>query len=150
MPGVRTVNYLEKLCGKYSHPSLYVVILTSEDNAAFAKQAIKYGARAYISKSVSMSDLKKIVRRVVENDEVIINVNGNKEDGTMPLTKEEIEVIRLLVKGSTNKEMAQKVHRTEAAIEARKRSIRNKLASEGVSNDASLGYWACKNNLMED
>ncbi|MCI5082054.1 MAG: response regulator transcription factor [Saprospiraceae bacterium] len=99
MPGVESVQYLEKLCEEYPHPNLYVVVLTAEESATYAKQAIEYGARAYLSKKNSMASLKDMVRRVLINDEVIINVNGDEGEETMPLTRYELEVVRWLVKG---------------------------------------------------
>ncbi|MCO6477719.1 MAG: response regulator transcription factor [Phaeodactylibacter sp.] len=144
-----------------SCPAVKVVLLTGKEDLAFAKQALEEGARGYFSKSLSMEEIFQGLRKVHAGGVVIDlgKAGPNREDERMKakelITPTEKQVIALLCRGFRGKEIAELLSQINgrnmepSTVEVHKRRIREKLRDIGVTNDASLGYWACECNLLD-
>lgn len=142
-------------------PAVKVVLLTGKEDLAFAKQALEEGARGYFSKSLSMEEIFQGLRKVHAGGVVIDlgKAGPNREDERMKakelITPTEKQVIALLCRGFRGKEIAELLSQINgrnmepSTVEVHKRRIREKLRDIGVTNDASLGYWACECNLLD-
>jgi len=142
-------------------PAVRVALLTGKEDLSFAKMALEAGAKGYLSKSLSMEevcqDLKKIHAGgiVIDLGKVSPYQDDECAQAKKLITPTEKQVIALLCKGFRAKEIAElltSINRRNmepATVEVHKRRIREKLKDYGITNDASLGYWACQCKLLD-
>ncbi|HBX52091.1 MAG: hypothetical protein A2275_10635 [Bacteroidetes bacterium RIFOXYA12_FULL_35_11] len=89
-----------------------------------------------IQKNVKPSDLVKIVQEKCKSDTML-----NPDE----LTKREIEIIKLIAVGMSNKEIADKLFVSQRTIDSHKANI---LMKSGVKHTAALMIYAMKNNIL--
>jgi two-component system response regulator NreC len=70
----------------------------------------------------------------------------NVDDGRLALTRREVEVIRLLARGLTNRELAARLHISIRTAEFHRASIRRKLS---LASRAELVDYVDRNGLLE-
>lgn len=102
--------------------------LLKKENAAFADK--KSSVRANTPNSSSVSDAKvKLpgMDNFLENTLVSI---GPDE----PLTKREMEILKLIFNGNTNKKIAQKIYRTERTVEFHRYRLMRKLGAKTAAD----------------
>ena len=118
-------------------PTTQVIILTSfaeEDNVL---SAIKAGALSYLMKDVSPDDLVRAVcsanRGETHLDPMIAKKlieeisNGRKNPVTNVLTERELQVIRLISRGRSNREIARELVISEKTVKTHVSNILSKL-----------------------
>ncbi|MFT7105514.1 two component transcriptional regulator, LuxR family [Loktanella salsilacus] len=97
----------------------YVAMLTVSEEDGHVSDALKFGAIAYILKGVSASELRKVLKGVAEGEAHVspnlaakVLTYMSREDPSTPaspledLTKREEDILRLVSKGQSNKEVA--------------------------------------------
>lgn len=154
MPGVNEVQFVSKI--RTTNSEVKVIMLTSKDDIYLAEEALRHGARGYVSKSVRRGDLVNAIKDVYRGN-TVINVkptdpynSRDKESIKRSLTDREKQIICLMCKGFKLKEIAEILHIAVSTIDIHKRNIRNKLSELDISTDASLGFWAANNGICED
>lgn len=148
MPDVEDVKFITSIQEKY--PAVKILVLTSTDNFSTATRAIELGAAAYLSKDTPHKKLIEVINDVFEKGQTIIGVTDPRKNKNVELVEvknREKDVIYWLIEGLTTKQIAAKLGVAETTIEARKRSIRSKL---DVQSDAGIGFWAAKNNILDN
>lgn len=142
---------------KQMRPETEVIALTSfaDDEKVFT--AIRSGATGYLLKDVQPADLVKAVL-AADRGEVQLHpevarklmhevVAPPKEsDGLSELTDRELEVLGLLGKGMSNKEIARDLSVSEKTVKAHVSSILNKLNLPGRTHAA---LFAVKHGLLQ-
>lgn len=139
-------------------PSARVLVLTSfsEDEKVFA--SIKAGAHGYLMKDVMPNELVKAIRTVYQGEAQLHPDIARKlmtEFTTPPprtapkhdLTERELDVLRLLCEGMTNREIAEKLIISEKTVKTHVSNILQKLHA-GDRTQAAV--WALKSKLVED
>ena len=154
MPGVNQVQFVSKI--RTTNAKVKVIMLTSKDDLYLAEEALKCGARGYVSKSVRRTDLVNAIKDVYYGN-TVINVKpadpyrrGDEEAIKRSLTGREKQIICLMCKGFKLKEIAGILNIAVSTIDIHKRNIRNKLSELDISTDASLGFWAAGNGICDD
>jgi len=109
-----------------------VLILTTFDRDAEILGAIEAGAAGYLRKDVAPEVIAEGVRRAAAGDvvlapELATRVLKGMRSPRPKLTDREIEVLRLLAKGSTNREIARALFVTEATVKTHLTHIFTKL-----------------------
>ncbi len=130
-------------------PQVGVVVLTTFHDQTLVLGALRRGARAYVLKDVDVVDLVKIIRAVRRGESgfdtrsAALVVRSLVQDGQAEpnLTKREIEIIRLLAQGFTNREIGNVTLISESTVKFHLRSIMAKLA---VHHRAEVVYAAAK------
>lgn len=137
-------------------PSIKIIALTIYEDEEVVDM-VKAGVSAYILKDVAGSELVDTIHKVMAGEVVIhprvanrlvreLTRTDRKED-TAKLTKREKDVLELLVKGNTNKEMADIMFISEKTVKNHLTSIFKKL---GVKDRTQAAVYALKNNLISD
>ncbi|ASJ53736.1 DNA-binding response regulator [Brevibacillus formosus] len=139
-----------------SNPFVKIVILTMHDEEIFVQKAITVGADGYILKNshgellfqaiVEVYKGKRFYKTSVSQE--IINLWLKSDAKTLPsvLTLREKELVRLIVLGYTNKEMADKLLISVKTVENHKTNIMQKL---GLDSKHQLIQYAIKNKYLD-
>lgn len=136
-------------------PDIHILVLTSFVENDLVYQAIKAGALGYLLKDSTRAQLLQSIRDVAEGKSFIhpsiamkviqdIDESGNHETMIEALTQRELETIRLIARGFSNKEAALFLHIHERTIAKYVSSILKKLQ---VSNRTQAALFAIQNGM---
>jgi DNA-binding NarL/FixJ family response regulator len=143
-----------------AHPEIVFLALSVSDAAEDVIAVIRAGARGYVTKTISADDLASAVVRVHEGDAVFSpRLAGFVLDafaGDVPagaaidpeldlLTPREREVLRLLARGYTYKEIARRLEVSIKTVETHVSSVLRKLQ---LSSRHELTRWATDRRLV--
>lgn len=120
-------------------PFLPVLVITGYGDVPMAVRAMKAGALDFVRKPLNRATFLSVVKSILKRVAPIDTALGKK------LTKTEMRVLRLLMKGKTNKEVARLLHRVLRTIESHRRQIYRKL---GVKNSVELTLRAAELGLV--
>jgi DNA-binding NarL/FixJ family response regulator len=129
------------------HPELRVIVLSLYDNPHEVEAAFAAGASAYVLKSVRPDDLATAVRQAFEPS---IYLPGTKPaargtDRSKLLTERELEIVRLVGEGHSNRDIARMLWVTEQTVKFHLTNVYRKL---GVSNRTEASRWAQSQGLL--
>lgn len=141
---------------KREMPSTRIVALTIYEDEEVVEM-VKAGVSAYVLKDVAGSELIDTIYKVMDGEVVIhprvanrlvreLTRTERKKD-TVRLTKRERDVLAFLVKGNTNKEMADAMFISEKTVKNHLTSIFRKL---GVKDRTQAAVYALKNHIVVD
>jgi two-component system, NarL family, response regulator NreC len=140
---------LDKLSREVRNMS--IVVLTTNDDPAFARRALDNGASGLVLKEMADSDLPAAVREASHGRRYVSpllakKLNGGKRNDSDRLTPREREVLRLIALGHTSVEIAHKLGLSPRTIETHRARIHRKLDLE---TRAQLVRYALQHELME-
>ncbi len=141
MPGMDGVEATRRLRERW--PEARVIILTTFDDDAYVFEGLRAGALGYLLKDVSGEELAEAVRRVAAGGALIQPSVARKvvaefarlapparpagEGLPEPLSEREQEILQLLARGLTNREIATRLHLAEGTVKNYVTSILQKL-----------------------
>ncbi len=132
-----------------SSPRTAVVILTMDDDPAFARQAWAAGAAGYVLKEATRTDLVRAIRAVGRGGRYLDPAVGGWAlgggDGERVLTERELEVLRLVALGHTNSEIAKLMYISSRTVETHRANLQGKL---GVSGRPELVRYALEHGVI--
>jgi len=115
-------------------PQTRIVILTMQDDPAFARQALAGGAAGYVLKEAPRSELAQAIRTVAAGGTYLHPALGARALAAPPdagLTGREIQVLRLLALGHTNAEVAEQLYLSVRTVESHRANLQRKLDASG-------------------
>ena len=139
-------------------PSTKIIVLTMFAEPDYLLFTIRGGARGYVLKNSSPAQLNRAVHAVADGgiyiDEKMSELlskqlagpNTSNDQSIQNLTGREIEVLQLLARGYTNKEISEKLFLSVKTIEAHRRKINQKL---NIDTRAKLVDYAIRHKLLE-
>lgn len=151
MDGLEATRRLRK-----SHPEVKVLILTQHDNQEYIAPALQAGAVGYVLKRSGGREVIAAIRQVYEQGaflapgvaaEIIRDYTAGPT-ASWPharLTEREREVLRLVVAGKSNKEIAQQLVISPKTASVHRTNIMEKL---GVRNSAELVRYVMEHRLL--
>jgi len=158
MPGLPGPRVAETVLQE--RPKLSIVVLTMHEDDYYLQELFKIGARAFVLKKSTGTDLLRAIRAAYGGEHYIDPalaghvispyVGGprkGKERGRLGLlTSREQEVCGLLAFGHTNVEVAEKLFISERTVETHRANIMAKL---GLKSRAELVRFAMDNGLVK-
>jgi len=148
LDGVSATGIIRKEC-----PGVKVIALTSFTDKKLVNNAIKTGVSSYIVKNISPDELIKAIRstflgKIILSPQAIEAIVEEIKDPSVKkfsLTTQELNVLEFLVKGCSNKEIAQKLFISNHTVKFHVASILNKL---GAGTRTEAAYIATQQNLV--
>jgi two-component system, NarL family, response regulator NreC len=139
MPGGPSLPAIPEL--RAGAPAMAIVILTMQRDPAFARLALRAGAAGYVLKEAADEELVQAIRRAVEGRTYLHPELGAKLAADQPaaevapddLTDREVEVLRLIALGHTNREIAAQLYVSIRTVESHRATLQRKLALAGRS-----------------
>ena len=129
-------------------PQARFIVLTTFDGDEDIYRALQAGARGYLLKGMNAGELTDAIRTVhagkTRIPSVVAGRLAERVSGT-ELTTREIEVLRLIVQGYSNKEIGNQLHISEATV---KTHINNLLSKLGVSDRTQAATTALQRGLV--
>jgi len=145
MPAMDGLRCLELL--RERHPKVKTIVLSANDDPAAIEASLARGAIAFIQKTVDPSDLAAVVRQAIAG--TVFSSFGQVAD-TQPdwdLTPRELEILRALAEGKSNKEMAESFWLSAQTIKYHLTNIYRKL---GVRSRTEAVHQAYERRLIEN
>jgi len=136
------------------HPQLGVLVLTTFLDEHLVLQAVRAGARGYVVKDVDTSALIRAIRDVSRGESafdarsasaMVRGLNQPETSNAMKLTARESEVLRLLARGMSNRDIGAKLYISETTAKFHVGNILRKL---GVTRRAEAVYEASKMGVI--
>lgn len=135
MPGIGGIEAAREIAA--SAPEVRIMMLTVADGEASLLAALKAGAHGYVLKGVSARDLREIARRVADGEayvppalaaELLSEMSAPRgKDVFSTLTEREVDVLELLSKGLSNRDIGERLHIAEKTVKHHMTSILSKL-----------------------
>jgi two-component system NarL family response regulator len=145
MPGMGGVDCTRAICER--NPSAVVIILTTYDGDEHIYQALRAGARAYLLKETSADQFFSVLRSVHAGEYRHAPSIAARLAQRMPgaeLSGREVEVLRLVARGDSNKEIASALGISESTVKNHLNNILGKLnvrdRTEAVTTGLKRGY----------
>ncbi len=150
MPGESGLSAIPRI--RSQSPDTQIVVLTMQDETAFAREALQAGVLAYILKEAASEELVKAVRMAAAGKTYLQPELGARlaaePEPAAPddLSQRELEVLRLIALGYTNNEIAQHLYLSVRTVESHRAHIQQKL---GLTNRSELVRYALERGLIE-
>ncbi|MEZ6062749.1 MAG: response regulator transcription factor [Planctomycetaceae bacterium] len=143
-------------------PQLLVVVCSMHDDLIYAERALRAGARGYVNKNRSSTDLMEAIRTVFDGrlfacDEVVqrmlIRSGGRKSDSKDDdspvdrLTDRELEVLERIGRGHAVGQIASELHLSPKTVETYRDRVRTKLNIDSAHELQHFAFrWVSEHN----
>jgi DNA-binding NarL/FixJ family response regulator len=156
MPEMTGLEALKRI--KSALPETRVVMLTVSDDEVYLTDAIKSGADGYLLKHLSAPEFIQMLEGVKRGEAAITRKTAaflmkqiaqppsRQEKPVAQLTEREVEILRLLAEGLSNKSISERLSLSENTIKYHLKNILQKL---NVQNRTEAVMYAVRNNLIE-
>jgi two-component system, NarL family, response regulator NreC len=152
MPGGSSLEAIPKL--RESTPETAIVVLTMQDDPAFARQALQSGAAGFVLKEAADEELLEAVRLAARGETYLNPRLGARLAAQPPapagppddLTERELDVLRLIALGHTNSEIGDQLFLSVRTVETHRAHIQQKTRR---STRAELVRYALDHGLIE-
>ncbi len=131
MPALDGVGAIEAIRAK--NPSAHILVLTTYDADADILRAIEAGATGYLLKDTPREELFRAIRATAAGESVLAPtvtarlMTRMRAPAEENLSAREIEVLQLVAKGKSNKEVGKALHISTATVKTHLIHIYNKL-----------------------
>ena len=133
MPGFSGLDIIPRI--KLHSTDIKIVVLSMHEGKVYTKEAIALGVNAYLMKSIECSLLIESLLKVMAGETLFPDFNNVAHKNESPLSEREEEVLKLIAKGQTSEQIAERLKISHLTIKAHRRNILRKL---NVNNSAEL------------
>jgi two-component system response regulator NreC len=149
MPGGSSLEAIPRL-----REETAIVVLTMQDDPAFARQALQAGALGFVLKEAADEELLEAIRLAAAGDTYLNPRLGARmaaapAEPTGPpddLSEREVEVLRLIALGHTNSEIAEQLFLSTRTVETHRAHIQQKIRR---TSRAELVRYALEHGLVD-
>lgn len=128
MPEGDGIHVLREL--KAQNPDVAVLVLTTFDNEEDVFRAMEAGARGYLLKDTTSDELVTAIRQIHDGNRYIPQAIAARLADRLVrphLTPRELEILRLVAKGRSNKEVASAMFISEETVKSHMKALFQKL-----------------------
>ena len=146
MPVIGGVEAITKI--RQEFPEARLIVVTTYDGDEDIYRSLQAGAKGYLLKDMFFEELETAIRSVHAGSRRIPAVIAERLAERMAgsaLTDRELEVLELIVKGQSNKEIANSLKITEATVKSHVNSLLSKL---GVTDRTQAATTALQRGLV--
>jgi two-component system response regulator NreC len=152
MPGGSSLEAIPTI--REQAPMTAIVVLTMQNDPAFARQALQAGALGFVLKEAADDELLGAIRLAAEGETYLNPRLGARLAAQPPapagppddLSDREVEVLKLIALGHTNAEIAGRLYLSVRTVESHRAHIQQKTRQ---SSRAELVRYALANGLVE-
>jgi two-component system response regulator NreC len=150
MPGESSLEAIPAI--RAESPSTQIVVLTMQEEPAFARRALGAGALGYVLKEAADDELVQAVRAAAAGETYLTPRLGARMASEPSrgrrdaLSEREVGVLRLIAFGHTNAEIAEQLFLSVRTVETHRAHIQQKLS---LSSRAELVRYALERGLMK-
>lgn len=150
MPGESSLAAIPTL--REEAPATQIVVLTMQDDPAFAREALGAGALGFVLKRAAENELIEAVRLAARGEmylnpqlgaRIVVEPEPGPPDG---LSEEEVEILRLVALGHTNAEIGERLYLSGRTVETHRTRIQRRL---GLGTRAELVSYVLDRGLLE-
>jgi two-component system response regulator NreC len=149
MPGGSSLQAIPAI--REESPGTEIVVLTMQQEPAFAREALGAGALGYVLKEAADDELVEAVRRAAVGESYLNPKLGARMASEPPsgapddLSPREVDVLRLIALGHTNAEIGEQLYLSVRTVETHRSHIQQKLR---LSSRAELVGYALDRGLI--
>lgn len=153
IPSRLILSYIAKLQENYN--TIPKLLISSKTKNRIVTEILETGISGYILKSCSKSDLINAATMVASGSHfychtitemILNNFKSAVSDDNHVLTNREIEVLKKLVNGDTNNQIAIDLNISETTVKTHRKNIMSKLEAKNL---LCLIRYACRENLID-
>jgi len=155
MPGMDGLEVIDQIHNR--HPKLPILVLTMHEEEQYVIRALSVGATGYVTKRSAPEKLVEAIRKVHDGGrflsdsaaEALAARMSRGRSGSSPLdllSNREIQVLRCLAQGQTNREIAEAYGLSIKTVDTYRSRLLTKL---NLRNNAELSRFAIQNRLIE-
>ncbi|HET7051413.1 MAG TPA: response regulator transcription factor [Solirubrobacteraceae bacterium] len=150
LPGGSSLKHIPGLRTEFPHTQ--IVVLTMQNEPAYAREALSAGALGYVLKEAAETELVEAVHRAAVGDTYLnprLGARVAAEPASGPpdgLTEREVEVLRMIALGYTNAEIADQLYLSVRTVETHRAHIQQKLR---LASRAELVRYALDHKLVQ-
>jgi two-component system response regulator NreC len=150
MPGGPSLGAIPGL--RVDFPQTQIVVLTMQQEPAYAREALAAGATGYVLKQAADGELVEAVRLAAAGQSYLNPRLGARIAAEPPpgppddLSEREVDILRLIALGHTNTEMSEQLYISVRTVETHRAHIQQKLV---LSSRAELVRYALDHKLVK-
>jgi two-component system, NarL family, response regulator NreC len=150
MPGGSSLEQIPSI--RVEFPDTQIVVLTMQNEPAYARQALSAGALGYVLKEAAEEELVEAIKRASVGDTYLNPRLGARVASEPPpgppdgLSEREVDVLRLIALGYTNAEIGEQLHLSVRTVETHRAHIQQKLS---LATRSDLVRYALAHNLVD-
>lgn len=150
MPGGSSLEHIPSV--RAESPGTQIVVLTMQNEPAYARQALIAGALGYVLKEAAEEELVEAIKRAAVGDTYLNPRLGARVAAEPPpgppdgLSEREVDVLRLIALGYTNAEIGEQLHLSVRTVETHRAHIQQKLS---LATRSDLVRYALEHKLVE-
>jgi two-component system response regulator NreC len=149
MPGESSLAAIPHI--REHHPGTHVIVLTAQRDPSFAAEALRLGAAGYLPKEAAESQLLEAIRVAMEGGTYLEPQLGARLAAVATrkppeLSERELEVLQLIARGHTNREIAERLFLSVRTIESHRARLQRKLE---LTRRSELVEYALERGLVE-
>ncbi len=149
LPDGTGIDLARKVREKF--PDIRILFLSMHEEGEFVRQALRAGASGFVQKSSSSEDILNAILTVNRGERFLSPSLGtkildeefqaaNEDHSSAQITDREREVLRLVVKGNSAKEIAEQLSISHRTVETHRQNLIRKLGAKNSADLVRLAY----------
>jgi two-component system, NarL family, nitrate/nitrite response regulator NarL len=152
LPGMTGLDLFKKI--KPLYPKMKVAVLSMHDEASVVRNVLKEGIHGYLLKNIQQFELRNALKQIAkgypyvspEITKIIMTEFNQPEEKSELLTERELEILKLIAREYSNKQMAEKLFISERTVETHRKNIFRKTNTNTL---VGLIKFAFEHKLVE-